>query len=338
MTRKPLAPTGLGTSGVRISRPAPAGRVGWNRGTGGHAGGAGPGWARHRRPPVPPPLVSPPSASQPASAPASAGAAAVAASGWALPGPSGPGTAGLLITRPTTTRTPPHPTPPPTRPAPAPTRTISTLTRPVPPPARPAAAPARPSSPVGPALGGAGTVEAGLPGLGRLPAPGSGLAPGLGKLLAPGSGLAPGHLTPTHLAPGHLEAYLPLPYAERQWGDGTYPPLYAPVTARIDEALGQVVNDRLVAWAREVGIYADQLDKFRGAGLRPARDAHSRRHRRPGQAARGRADERRVVGRGRLLRRRDVTRRHANGAAAAPGARDVRHGPAAAGRAVHRPA
>ena len=60
---------------------------------------------------------------------------------------------------------------------------------------------------------------------------------------------------------------MPLPYAERKWGDGSYPPLYAPVTARIDERLGAVVNDRLVAWAREVGIYADQLDKFRDAGF-----------------------------------------------------------------------
>jgi 2-methylisoborneol synthase len=67
--------------------------------------------------------------------------------------------------------------------------------------------------------------------------------------------------------PGHPEAFLPLPYAEREWGDGTYPPLYAPATARVDERLGEVVNDRLVAWAREVGIYADQLDKFRRTGF-----------------------------------------------------------------------
>jgi 2-methylisoborneol synthase len=39
------------------------------------------------------------------------------------------------------------------------------------------------------------------------------------------------------------------------------------VTARVNEELGRVVNDRLVAWAREVGIYADQLDKFRDTGF-----------------------------------------------------------------------
>jgi 2-methylisoborneol synthase len=69
------------------------------------------------------------------------------------------------------------------------------------------------------------------------------------------------------LAPGKPEAFLPLPYVEREWGDGSYPPLYAPATARINERLGEVVNDRLVAWAGEVGIYADQLEKFRDTGF-----------------------------------------------------------------------
>jgi 2-methylisoborneol synthase len=144
MTPKPLAPSGLGTSGLRVSRPAP----------------------------VPAPVSAP--VSVPAPAP---GVAPVALS---LPGPSGPGTSGLRI--------------------------------------------ARPALP-----------EAGLPGL--------------------------------RSAPGHPEAYLPLPYGEREWGDGTHPPLYAPATARINEGLGEVVNDRLVAWARQVGIYAGQLDKFRATGF-----------------------------------------------------------------------
>jgi 2-methylisoborneol synthase len=59
----------------------------------------------------------------------------------------------------------------------------------------------------------------------------------------------------------------PLPYREREWGDGSYPPLYLPATARSNSALGAAVNERLVAWASEVGIYADQLDKFRDAGF-----------------------------------------------------------------------
>ncbi|MBO2466212.1 family 2 encapsulin nanocompartment cargo protein terpene cyclase [Actinomadura violacea] len=61
-----------------------------------------------------------------------------------------------------------------------------------------------------------------------------------------------------HFSPG---------YAEREWGDGSYPPLYCPLTARIDDDLALVVNDRLVEWAGEVGIYADQLDKFRNTGF-----------------------------------------------------------------------
>ena len=148
MTPKPLAPSGLGTSGLRVSRPAP---------------GPGPAGARRR------------SGSATTARPVRSGtsglriarpdrhAPGVAPVARSLPGPSGPGTSGLRI--------------------------------------------ARPSLP-----------EAGLPGLGP--------------------------------APGHPEAYLPLPYGEREWGDGTHPPLYAPATARINEGLGEVVNDRLVAWAR----------------------------------------------------------------------------------------
>jgi len=157
MMRRPLAPSGLGTSGLRLSRPAPV-----------------------------------PAATTATTATTAATAATAATVARMLPGPSGPGTTGLRISRP-----------------------------PLP--------------------------EAGLPGLGHAPGPGP----------APGPGLVP----------GHPEAYLPLPYVEREWGDGTYPPLYAPATARIDERLGRIVNDRLVAWAREVGIYADQLDKFRDTGF-----------------------------------------------------------------------
>ncbi|MGI5328137.1 family 2 encapsulin nanocompartment cargo protein terpene cyclase [Actinomadura nitritigenes] len=61
-----------------------------------------------------------------------------------------------------------------------------------------------------------------------------------------------------HFSPG---------YAERAWGDGSFPPLYCPLTARIDDDLALVVNDRLVEWAEEVGIYADQLGKFRDTGF-----------------------------------------------------------------------
>lgn len=152
-------------------------------------------------------------------------------------GPSGLGASGLRISRPS--RVPPAPSAPP-GPAAAVARALPgpsgpgtaglIISRPSPPESRPAPPQPRPSLP-----------EAGLPGLG--PRPG----------------------VPS--VPGHPEPYLPLPYLEREWGDGTYPPLYAPATARIDERLGGIVNDRLVEWAREVGIYADQIDKFRAAGF-----------------------------------------------------------------------
>src|SRR5580658_3155224 len=62
------------------------------------------------------------------------------------------------------------------------------------------------------------------------------------------------------------DLHTPLPYAEREWGDGSHSPLYCPVTARIDEDLGAEVNRRLVAWAEETGIYAGQLGKFGDTG------------------------------------------------------------------------
>ncbi|WKX69107.1 family 2 encapsulin nanocompartment cargo protein terpene cyclase [Streptomyces sp. XD-27] len=48
-------------------------------------------------------------------------------------------------------------------------------------------------------------------------------------------------------------------------GAGGVPELYCPPALRDDPALGQEVNDRLVAWADEVGIYAGRLDRVRAA-------------------------------------------------------------------------
>jgi 2-methylisoborneol synthase len=45
-------------------------------------------------------------------------------------------------------------------------------------------------------------------------------------------------------------------------GDGV-PELYCPPAVRDDPALGREVNDRLVDWAGEVGIYAGRLDRVR---------------------------------------------------------------------------
>uniref|UniRef100_A0AAU2UZA1 Terpene synthase n=1 Tax=Streptomyces sp. NBC_00003 TaxID=2903608 RepID=A0AAU2UZA1_9ACTN len=43
------------------------------------------------------------------------------------------------------------------------------------------------------------------------------------------------------------------------------PELYCPPAIRDDPALGQEVNDRLVSWAEEVGLYAGRLDRVRAA-------------------------------------------------------------------------
>lgn len=43
----------------------------------------------------------------------------------------------------------------------------------------------------------------------------------------------------------------------------TVPPLYCPDAERDDPALGEAVNERLVEWAAEVGIYQGRLDRLR---------------------------------------------------------------------------
>jgi len=63
------------------------------------------------------------------------------------------------------------------------------------------------------------------------------------------------------------DSLAPVPYVQREWGDGSFPPLYCPPTVRDDPALGAEVNRRLVAWAGRAGIYADQLDEFRDTGF-----------------------------------------------------------------------
>ncbi|MEY2441813.1 MAG: 2-methylisoborneol synthase [bacterium] len=45
--------------------------------------------------------------------------------------------------------------------------------------------------------------------------------------------------------------------------DGPMPELFCPGAVRDDPALGEDVNERLVVWAEEVGIYPDNLDRLR---------------------------------------------------------------------------
>ncbi|MFI7105966.1 family 2 encapsulin nanocompartment cargo protein terpene cyclase [Nonomuraea sp. NPDC050227] len=66
-------------------------------------------------------------------------------------------------------------------------------------------------------------------------------------------------------APRQLPA--PVPYVEREWGDGSYPPLYCPETVRDDPALGAEVDRRLVAWAEKVGLHAGRMDEFAATGF-----------------------------------------------------------------------
>ncbi|WP_265590292.1 family 2 encapsulin nanocompartment cargo protein terpene cyclase [Saccharothrix syringae] len=56
-------------------------------------------------------------------------------------------------------------------------------------------------------------------------------------------------------------------YVEREWGDGTASPVYVPVVERIDDALADEVDDRLVRWGEECGFRGDELDQLRKAGF-----------------------------------------------------------------------
>ncbi|TDP90004.1 family 2 encapsulin nanocompartment cargo protein terpene cyclase [Labedaea rhizosphaerae] len=56
-------------------------------------------------------------------------------------------------------------------------------------------------------------------------------------------------------------------YVEREWGDGTAPPLHCPVVDRVDPALAEAVDDRLVDWAKDCGFTEEQSDLMRAAGF-----------------------------------------------------------------------
>lgn len=108
------------------------------------------------------------------------------------------------------------------------------------------------------------------------------------RLLAGPAGLGASSSSPRAALPPHRRAYeegdghepagpplpgsrgydlTPLPYRERDWGDGTHPPLYCPETVRVDDALGAEVDRRLVAWAGRIGLHEGRMEAFAATGF-----------------------------------------------------------------------
>jgi 2-methylisoborneol synthase len=56
-------------------------------------------------------------------------------------------------------------------------------------------------------------------------------------------------------------------YAYREWGDGSAPPLYCPVTERIDDTLAGEVDRRLAVWAGECGFSDEECAALGTAGF-----------------------------------------------------------------------
>lgn len=114
------------------------------------------------------------------------------------------------------------------------------------PPTRPIEAPIGPRMPRWPV--GLGTAAVQLPPPSPPPAPGSPVA-------------FPRSLGPTGIGTAPLRLRKEQPSAAR------VPELYCPEPVRDDRALGETVNERLVEWAEEVGIYPGQLPRVRQANL-----------------------------------------------------------------------
>ncbi len=100
------------------------------------------------------------------------------------------------------------------------------------------------------------------------------LAVRTGGLRVPGHPGGPGAVgvaAPVRERPGAgapSEGSAPVSEPEGPEVDGErIPALYCPPAVRDDPALGDEVDDRLVAWAEEVGVYPGQLDRVRAAGF-----------------------------------------------------------------------
>ncbi|MCF6475988.1 terpene synthase [Nonomuraea sp. MG754425] len=78
-----------------------------------------------------------------------------------------------------------------------------------------------------------------------------------------------GHEPPGHSGSGGRRpvSLAPLGYREREWGDGTHPPLYLPDSDRVDDVLGAEVDRRLVAWVERIGLHEGRMAEFASTGF-----------------------------------------------------------------------
>ncbi len=198
-------------------------------------------------------------------------AQATATADWTTP--TGLGTSAARIATRFTDLLEVTPDPPDT--VPVPTSTVPDA--PVPTPAVPPSAPADAVPPVvgGPQTGTAARLAAAAAGVaariagGRVPTPTIELPSAIPTADIPGAVVGEAARAAAAVASAVTEA-APVQdpaYAERPWGDGTYPPLYIPIVERSNDPLTEVVEDRLVEWAAECGFQGEELDQMRGAGF-----------------------------------------------------------------------
>lgn len=101
----------------------------------------------------------------------------------------------------------------------------------------------------------------------RLLAGPTGLGTSVARLFAPAGPAVPDDQVCTPGVGAVKNVAAPLTFAMRPWADGTLTPLYCPLTVRVDDDLGERVNDRLVAWAEEIGLHAGRIEQFRDTGF-----------------------------------------------------------------------
>jgi 2-methylisoborneol synthase len=56
-------------------------------------------------------------------------------------------------------------------------------------------------------------------------------------------------------------------YVEREWGDGSAPPLHVPVAERTNDPLAEEINRRLMVWAADCGFTDEQVELLGRAGF-----------------------------------------------------------------------